>query len=272
MTNLIKKLYKSLKREGLRITIIKIIHFIFNQPTELHRVKNKILNKIIKKYNYSVAYGPFKNMKLSKQKLWSSYDLIPQTLGVYEQHVLEKLIEFSKDRNELFINIGAADGYFAIGMGYSKIFKKIYAYEISKIARENLINNVKNNFCQEIVHVKEEANYETLKDIIKNRNAVILIDIEGDEFNFFNNEMLYLMRSCCVICELHPCLIENGDERQNQLINNAKSLFDVSIIKRETYNPNQFIELDEFYDEERLLALGESRENNMKWLILKPKY
>ena len=73
------------------------------------------------------------------------------------------------------------------------------------------------------------------------------------------------------MCELHPALSANGFEKQNMLINNAKAFFDVSIIQRESYCPNKFFELNEFTDEERLIAFGEGRENNMNWLILEPK-
>ena len=51
----------------------------------------------------------------------------------------------------------------------------------------------------------------------------------------------------------------------------SKNFFDDSIIKRESYNPNLFLELDQFTDEERLISFSEGRDNNMSWLILEPK-
>ena len=100
---------------------------------------------------------------------------------------------------------------------------------------------------------------------------MVLIDIEGEEFDLLNDETLKLLSNCNIIIELHPALANRGYEKQKNLINLCKPLFDVSIINRENYNPNLFEELDQFTDEERLIAFSEGRDNNMSWLILETK-
>jgi hypothetical protein len=103
---------------------------IFNEQNEIERKKNKVLNYLITIYNYSVAHGIFKGLRLNKNIYWSRNDLITHILGVYEKHILDQLIKFSKLDNSVFIDIGAADGYFAVGSAYSGLFKKVYAFEI----------------------------------------------------------------------------------------------------------------------------------------------
>jgi len=199
--------------------------------------------------------------------------LITQTLGVYEKHILEKLIYFSKKQNLYFIDIGAADGYFAIGAAFSNIFKKVYAFDKSEISLKNIIINININGCRDKVVVKGEVNYETLKKTIIDCNhcAVILIDVEGFEFELLDQKMLRCFSNSYVICELHPSLVSNGYEKQNQLLSRCKDFFNISIIQRETYNPNNFEELDMLSDEKRLIVFGEGRSLNMKWLVLEPK-
>ena len=268
----ILRFFSVLKKDGFSWTIVRIFLVILKQPNEIQRAKNKVLNKIILEHGHKVAYGTFKGMKLSKNTYWSKNDIITHILGVYEKHVLKKIIEFSKKGNYPFIDIGAADGYFAIGMAFSETFKKIYAFEIDEEGRRSLNRNIENNLCKDKVVVDIEANFETLKEIVdKNKSAVILIDIEGSEFDLLDDNLLQLLSNCYIVCELHPTLSANGFEKQNILINNAKAFFDVSIIQRESYSPNKFSELNEFTDEERLIAFGEGRENNMNWLILEPK-
>ena len=268
----ILRFFSVLKKDGFSWTIVRIFLVILKQPNEIQRAKNKVLNKIILEHGHQVAYGTFKGMKLSKNTYWSKNDIITHILGVYEKHVLKKIIEFSKKGNYPFIDIGAADGYFAIGMAFSETFKKIYAFEIDEEGRRSLNRNIENNLCKDKVVVDIEANFETLKEIVdKNKSAVILIDIEGSEFDLLDDNLLQLLSNCYIVCELHPTLSANGFEKQNMLINNAKAFFDVSIIQRESYCPNKFSELNEFTDEERLIAFGEGRENNMNWLILEPK-
>jgi hypothetical protein len=268
----ILRFFSVLKKDGFSWTIVRIFLRILKQPNEIQRAKNKVLNKIVLEHGHQVAYGTFKGMKLSKNTYWSKNDIITHILGVYEKHVLKKIIEFSKKGNYPFIDIGAADGYFAIGMAFSETFKKIYAFEIDEEGRRSLNRNIENNLCKDKVVVDIEANFENLKEIVdKNKSAVILIDIEGSEFDLLDDNLLKLLSNCYIVCELHPTLSTNGFEKQNMLINNAKAFFDVSTIQRESYSPNKFSELNEFTDEERLIAFGEGRENNMNWLILEPK-
>ena len=47
--------------------------------------------------------------------------------------------------------------------------------------------------------------------------------------------------------------------------------FDARFIERKTYNPNEFEELLEFSDDERLLAFSEGRVKLIQWLVLTPK-
>ena len=68
-----------------------------------------------------------------------------------------------------------------------------------------------------------------------------------------------MLSNCKIIIELHPEQVVDGLNKQKELINFSKKLFDISLIKRETYNPNVFEELDHFTDEERLIAFAEGR-------------
>ena len=268
----ILRFFNTLKNDGLSWTIARVFLRVLKQPNEMQRAKNKVLNKIIQEHDYKVAYGNFKGMKLNKNIYWAKNDLITYILGVYEKHVLEKLTEFSKRGNFPFIDIGAADGYFAVGMAFSKIFNKVYAFEIDESRRASLNKNAENNLCKDKIVIYREANFDSIKKIVdENNGAVILFDIEGSEFDLLDKKLLECLANCYIVCELHPLLINNGYDKQQTLINNSKAFFNVSIIQRDCYCPNKFSELNEFKDEERLVAFGEGRENNMQWLVLEPK-
>ena len=266
------RFFQNLKKEGIIQTLVRIILKIFNSPNEIQKSKNKVLNHLVKIHGHKVAYGKFTGMKLNKNSYWSKNDLITQILGVYEQHILEQLIEFSKEKDSILVDIGAADGYFAVGAVYSGLFNKVYAFEIEKEGRKNLTYNSELNSCGSKIYIDIEANNNSLKKIIDNhKKVVILIDIEGEEFKLLNLETINLLSKCNLIIELHPSLVPDGIAKQEQLINYCKPYFDISLSRRENYNPNLFDELNQFTDEERLIAMGEGRENNMSWLILKSK-
>ena len=253
-------------------SIIKFISKILRQPNDIQLAKNRVLEFLINKYGYKVAYGQFKNMKLDKEIWWSKNDLTTKILGVYEKHIVDQLTDFSKKGSKIFVDIGAADGYFPIGLVISDLFKESFAYEISSKGRDIIKKNITNNNCIDRVNVRNQATFDSLNKIISNnKNPTILIDIEGSEFDFFSMKMLNLLKSSNVICELHPWLVKHGEQKQKDLLNNASKFFNINLIKREFYNPNQFEDLNEFGDDERLLAFSEKRSRNTNWLVLHPK-
>jgi hypothetical protein len=81
-------------------------------------------------------------------------------------------------------------------------------------------------------------------------------------------KVLKVLKDCHIICELHKFY---GEKKYYDLIENSKKIFKTELIKRSSYNPSKFKELDSFSDDERLLALSEGRKSNQEWLILTPK-
>lgn len=268
---MISHLIRVYKRDGLLLFIIRVIAKILH--LDLVKIaKNKAWKIIKEKHNNIVAYGPFKGMNLGNDFWRSKNDQISQILGIYEEHVLEKLCYFSAQGSTRFINVGAADGYFSVGMAYSKIYSQVYALDIDPKAQNNIKENAKKNLCLDLVNVFGEANLATVASLVsKEAKATVLIDIEGDEYEFLSEEMLSLLSNSYLICELHPWLKENGENLQKDLMDRASKKFNIDLIIRENYAPNRFSEFDNLTDEERLIAVSEGREKNMQWLVLVPK-
>lgn len=239
---------------------------------EITKAKEKVLAHVLNVHNGVVAYGPFKGMKLSRDVWWGRFDVISKTLGTYEQHVVEKLFQLRKSTRGPFVDIGAADGYFAIGAAISGLGDLVFAYESSADARGALKSNAQLNGCSETITIRTEATFESLLALMATyKEALILIDIEGAEFELLREETLSLLSESHVVVELHPAFVENGHKKQESLLNEARRFFNIELIERQCYNPNEFDELRQFSDDERLLALSEGRSNNMQWLVLSPK-
>ena len=234
--------------------------------------RQRVLDHLQGLYGGQVQYGLFKGMELGGEVWWSKYDLSTKILGVYEEHVLARIGEFYSASSAPFIDIGAADGYFAVGVAKSLPAAKVFAFEISDRGRSVLQNNAQLNECSSAIAVGDEATYEALANIISmHQSALVLIDIEGDEYQLLDSEMLSLLSSSTVIVELHPRKVADGWHLQQKLMQDAAKFFETEILVRETYNPNMFEELSEFSDEDRLLAFSEGRKAVGLWLILTPK-
>ncbi len=264
-----KKSLKIYKKYGFVDLIVKSILFLFRKPNEIQKAQINVWNKISNKYGSTVQYGPFRGMKIAKVRSWEvEYGLTNKILGTYEKQILNILIKFSKNSNT-FIDIGAADGFFVVGMSFKNIFKNIYAFEINSRSQEIIKLNQKLNKCKQNIRVNGEANYLKLKRIIRlKKKCTILVDIEGGEFELLSIKVLELLKHCNVVCEMH---LFRDKKRYNELIHNAKKKFHCRLIKAKNISPDKFRELNSFSDNERLLALSEGRKYRQEWLILTPK-
>ena len=155
-----------------------------------------------KKHNFIVQYGIFKNLKMNHDISWGRGDIASKIYGFYENKIQQKLKDIN---NPILIDIGAADGFFAIGSLKSKICEFCYAFEETKKSRENLsktakINNVQNKLSI-IGKVTKDNFFTLLPSKINFSEVTILCDIEGGEFDFFSDEILATIRCSNIIIE-----------------------------------------------------------------------
>ena len=240
-------------------------------PDSISNAKQAVHDLLVKEHGRVVAYGPFATMKMNSQS-WGGFDINAKILGTFESHVIAELNAISQENAGPFIDIGAADGFFAIGAVISGIADETYAFEIDASSRRSIAINAADNNVPSKIHIRDVANPETISDILKKeRKAKILIDIEGGEYELLDDEFLDEISNCDVIVELHPRLVEHGTEKQEALISRLKNYFYVEFFQNSMSPTSGFPELVSLSDDKRLLALSENRAFEMWWIKLKPK-
>ena len=274
---MIRKLNRVMKiREnyGTRYLFSLIASFILRKfklydAVQLH--KEKILHDAKTIFGNQVKYGIFKGMEMSSNVFWGRHDILSKQLGQYEPHILSKLRELSKTYDH-FIDIGAADGYYAVGLLHSKLYKSVTCFEISDKGRSVISENAALNNQSENIKIYGEANKDSLeKEIDAVKSCVILCDIEGAEFDLFSKEVLKVLRNCEIIIELHDEFIGGNKDRRKRLINDAQEFFEINVIERSNPIPNDFEELKGWNDDLRQLAFSEGRPCRMDWILLTPR-
>ena len=240
-------------------------------PDSITSAKQAVHDILVKEHGRVVANGPFANMKMNSQT-WGGFDINAKILGTYESHVIDELIAISQTNSGPFIDIGAADGFFAIGAVISGIADETYAFEVNELSRCSIAINASDNNLSERIHIREIANTQTISDVLKKgRKAKILIDIEGGEYELLDYDFLDEISKCDVIVELHPSLIESGFKKQEELITRLENYFHIEFFKKSSLRATAFPELANLSDDKRLLALSENRAFEMWWIKLNPK-
>jgi hypothetical protein len=235
--------------------------------------KRKLLSRELSAHmKHTIMYGPFSNMIFCDDYWWGSSDRAAMLLGIYEEEVLNSIMSVSNKYN-VFIDLGAADGYYSIGTLISRKFKKSYSFEISDKGREVIQKNATLNKVSNKLHILGEATKYFYKSIpIKDLNsAVILIDIEGAEFSLLDSEVFSHLKKSIIFIELHDWFFEDGEEKMARLVSDAKPFFKISKLTTTSRDLSRFPELFDYSDSERWLIASEGRSKLMTWLRLDPK-
>ena len=148
-----------------------------------------------------VLNGPFGGMELTPQTSWAGHQM-PYILGSYEEE-LRGVIEEMIDRSPtLVVDIGSAEGYYAIGFARSLPKATVYAIDSDALARQVCEENAQRNSVAASVRVRDAIGVDELNDILS-EDATVLCDCEGCELELLKPEVATRLRTAFIVVELH---------------------------------------------------------------------
>ncbi len=254
---------------------IKKIIYLFCPPI-VYNILKKYINAIktknfLKKINSNVVLnGAFKGMKYIHSSVGST--LLPKLIGSYEFELNEVMENFKKINFNNIVDIGSAEGYYAVGFALNFNYNKIFAFDISKNARKLLkilsqINNVTDKIS---IQSRCDSNILTNIDLT---NSLILSDCEGYEKELFlNKDVFNKLESSYIIIEAHDFI---DPLITIDLISLYSITHNIQIIQsNDDLNKAmnyKFFDTNLFSFKERYYMYKEERPSIMNWLILYPK-
>lgn len=219
-----------------------------------------------------VKYGPFNGLRLDRNTWWGKLDLGSQCLGLYEKEILNLIDAIAPGQYSTFIDIGAADGYYAIGMLVSGKIGKTICFEQTEQGRDVIAANWNKNGSAGALTILGAANQQSLASLTPQdlRNALVLIDIEGFEFELLTAEVLELLQTSTLVIEVHHW-VEDFLAKYQRLLTQASRFFTIEAIERVERETSNLAELRDFTDDNRLLLTSERRPGLMRFLQFTPK-
>lgn len=275
MSTKVKNSVSVLKNDGVLHASKKALIWVLRQvrrragPIAKRRLKiSKQLNRL---FNSTVSYGPFRGLKLTTDSWWGGADRSSVLLGLYEQEVLDSLTHIP-NRYKIFIDLGAADGYYGIGVLINNLFEKSYCFEISERGQEVIRNNALLNNVSDRVEVRGIANNNFYNQISADDlgHSVLFIDIEGGEFDLLDKTTFSIFKRSIIFVELHDWLFEDGDAKLKKLRDDSLITHTISELTMTSRDLSKFDVLKKFSDTDRWLICSEGRGQLMTWLRFDP--
>ena len=222
-----------------------------------------------------VLSGPFSGMKYLEYSVGST--LPPKILGTYELELhtlVERLITL---RPSTIFNIGAAEGYYAIGFARRLPETKVLCWEISEVGRHltSLLLDA-NAVSPDRVSIAGICTLSELRNALELAEALeqslILVDIEGGEALLLDPEILPRLKSCQILVEIHEFAVPGVEKLLvNRFIHTHHIEHIQAYPRRISDWPKSAASLIAPGFEGAAIALmNEGRPPNMSWLYLNP--
>jgi hypothetical protein len=127
---------------------------------------------------------------------------VAKLLGTYEQEIHHAFTAALARGISTFIDVGCADGYYAVGMPYADHSVTTYAFDLSRDARDLCAEVARTNALESHVQIRRRFSAASL-DTVDPAGALMLCDIEGAEQTLFDTRLVERLAQTTVIIEVH---------------------------------------------------------------------
>jgi hypothetical protein len=147
-----------------------------------------------------VMTGPFSGMRYLDEVVWGS--ITPKWLGSYEcelHGVLEEMVEI---RPDWLVDVGCAEGYYAVGLPRRLPALRVLAHDCDFISRRQTRRLARLNGVETRVEVRGLCTHAGLGRLTGER-VVLICDIEGAEREFLDPAACPALLGMDLLVEIH---------------------------------------------------------------------
>ena len=223
-----------------------------------------IQGMILKHQSTLVMEGPLAGLDFIEQSAEGCH--IAKLLGCYEQPLLPFIEEAIKANYPKILNIGCAEGYYAVGMARKMPNTQMYAFDLDTNAQKVCAELALKNGVSERITIGSLFKPEDF-EAYKGQHVLVLCDIEGAEHDLLNLEIAPALAEMDLIVESHEGLYPGITQT---LINRFQKTHAITLIHdnglRQLANaPTWFNNLAHL---DQLLATWEWRSGPTPWLVM----
>lgn len=219
----------------------------------------------------TVRHGFFKGMRYPHVKSVGS-QLFPKLLGTYEREVHEILERICRQNYTEIVNIGCAEGYYAVGLALRQPKAKVFAFDTNGEATRLCRQMAELNGVGDRVILGSFCDPEVLKTIPFTGRALIVSDCESYEKQLFTPEIVRQLAAHDVFIEVHDDVDINIStllQARFAATHRMESILSIDdILKAKTY---AYPELEKYDLAGRKILVGERRPHIMEWLYFQSK-
>lgn len=216
-----------------------------------------------------VLRGPFKDMAYVPRAFYGMVEA--KLLGTYEMELHPAIDRIVAAAPPVIIDVGAAEGYYAVGLALRIPTTRLIAFELEAQGRELLTQLARLNGVQDRVAVLGAADIAALRDALGKagggRGAMVICDVEGYEDTLMEPSAVPELAGASLLIEIHDHLNPGVGER---IQSRFAATHDLEIIHS---RPRTLADLPPglAQSEEQAVDAVWERDQAMRWFYLTPK-
>jgi hypothetical protein len=235
-----------------------------------HRIhRPELVAPIAKQVRYTVQAGPFAGMVYPPEIVATDAHFLAKVLGCYEMECHSLVGQICARSYDEIINIGAAEGYYAVGLALRIPSATVYAFETESKSRALCMQLAHLNGAGERVRMGGFCDPPSLAAILENaqnrtKRKLLVCDCEGGEVELLDPIAIPALRSADLLIELHDVLRPGIRRIMTTRFTPTHSLEFVTSVPRD---PDAYPALSTLGAEDRAFLLSEHRKGPMEWVL-----
>jgi hypothetical protein len=197
------------------------------------------IRRFIERHGLVVSGGPFRGMRYPERAVGHVSTFAAKLLGAYELELHAAVHELVSQEPVRIVNVGAGEGYYAVGLSLVAPGATIEAFEADAGERSVCRALAHENDVSDRVHVHGFCDTASLRDLA-GPGVVLIVDCEGYEVELLDPTLVPGLVHTSMLVELHPTGHEGLVEK---ILGRFRLTHDIRVIGMEERDASRFPQL-----------------------------
>jgi precorrin-6B methylase 2 len=228
-----------------------------------------VARRVADELGLDVRSGPFAGLRYPERAVWSPElaDCLPaKLLGSYERELHAALERAIGESCLTVVNVGAAEGYYAVGLARRLDHARVHAFEPHEGRRDLCRELAELNGVADRVELAGSCAPDWLAGL--EGGCLLVADCEGCEVGLLGRAQAAALRDGSAIVELHDFIDPSSSQAVTEAFHDTHS---VELIEGVPRYSGEFEELAFLGWKNRELAISEARSHPAWWAVLTPR-
>jgi len=181
--------------------LVRHVYLLLSKRGRFILEHERLKSKYIKHAGSRVRKGPFAGMHYLDQAVGSA--ILPKLAGTYELELMPLVRQIIESgAYDRIIDIGAAEGYYAVGFARSMPVLTVVAFEADERGRQLLGELAERNAVKDRVRIEGFCTVPALSRVVRS-GVLIFCDCEGGEYELLDPVQIPGLCEVDMVVELH---------------------------------------------------------------------